>query len=86
MNYWTKVNPKGYKVLKKIISQDEVFEIRKNLDSFFSGYPKKRMLNLEDSIKEVGSIENISNQGYRPFASGISGPGTNLIFAIRYQK
>ena len=59
MNYWTKVNPKGYKVLKKIISQDEVFEIRKNLDSFFSGYPKKRMLNLEDSIKEVGSIENI---------------------------
>ena len=41
---------------------------------------------LTNSLSFVGSIENISNQGYRPFASGISGPGTNLIFAIRYQK
>ena len=42
--------------------------------------------NFSKTVSFVGAIENISNKGYRPFASGISGPGTNLIFAITYQN
>lgn len=37
------------------------------------------------TLSLVAAIENISNKGYRPYASGISGPGTNIIFAITYQ-
>lgn len=40
---------------------------------------------FSDTISLVGAIENIVNEGYRPYASGISGPGTNLIFAITYK-
>ncbi|MGC6525668.1 MAG: TonB-dependent receptor [Flavobacteriaceae bacterium] len=42
--------------------------------------------NFSKTVSFVGAIENITNKGYRPFASGISGPGTNLIFAITYQN
>ena len=52
MNYWFKTDRKGYKILKKIISDQEVSEIRKNLDNFFTKIPTRRMLNLEDSIEE----------------------------------
>lgn len=38
------------------------------------------------TISLMGAIENISNVGYRPYASGISAPGTNLIFAITYNN
>lgn len=41
---------------------------------------------FSDSISFVGAIENITNEGYRSFASGISGPGRNLIFSITYQN
>ena len=41
---------------------------------------------FSDTISLVGSIENISNQGYRPFASGISAPGSNFIFSISYKN
>jgi len=36
------------------------------------------------SLSVVGAIENITNQRYRTFSSGISAPGTNLICAITY--
>ena len=39
---------------------------------------------FSDTISFIGSIENILNEGYRPYASGISAPGTNFIFAISY--
>ena len=39
-----------------------------------------------ENISFVSALENISNEGYRPFASGISGPGTHLIFAITYKN
>ncbi len=41
---------------------------------------------FSDTISFVGAIENITNEGYRPFASGISAPGRNLIFSITYQN
>ena len=37
------------------------------------------------SISVVGAIENITNQRYRTFSSGISAPGINLIFAVTYK-
>jgi hemoglobin/transferrin/lactoferrin receptor protein len=39
-----------------------------------------------DTLSFVSALENISNEGYRPFASGISAPGTHLIFAITYKN
>ena len=37
------------------------------------------------SISVVGAIENLTNQRYRTYSSGISAPGTNLIFAVTYK-
>jgi hemoglobin/transferrin/lactoferrin receptor protein len=37
------------------------------------------------SLTIVGAVENITNQRYRTFSSGISAPGTNLICAITYK-
>jgi hemoglobin/transferrin/lactoferrin receptor protein len=39
---------------------------------------------FSDTLSFIGSIENILNEGYRPFASGVSAPGANFIFAISY--
>ena len=39
---------------------------------------------FSETISFTGSIENILNEGYRPYASGISAPGANFIFAISY--
>lgn len=32
----------------------------------------------------IATLENITNQLYRPYSSGISAPGTNLILALKY--
>lgn len=36
------------------------------------------------AISLTATIENITNRRYRPYSSGISAPGTNLIIAVRY--
>ena len=41
---------------------------------------------LSKTLSLVGAIENISDEGYRPYASGISGPGRNIILAITYNN
>jgi hemoglobin/transferrin/lactoferrin receptor protein len=41
---------------------------------------------FSNTLSFVSALENISNEGYRPFASGISAPGTHLIFAITYKN
>jgi hemoglobin/transferrin/lactoferrin receptor protein len=46
----------------------------------------RTQFNFSKTVSFIGAVENIFNKGYRPFASGISGPGTNLIFAITYQN
>lgn len=38
---------------------------------------------LNDYISISGGVENIFDQHYKPFASGISGPGKNFILALR---
>ncbi len=39
---------------------------------------------ISDNISIVASIENLTNKLYRPYSSGISAPGINFIFAIKY--
>ena len=39
---------------------------------------------LTDSMNLTASVENITNQRYRPYSSGISAPGTNWIVSLRY--
>lgn len=45
----------------------------------------RTQFDFDNSLSVVGSIENITNQRYRTFSSGISAPGTNLICAITYK-
>jgi len=45
----------------------------------------RTQFDFNKSLSVVGTIENITNQRYRSFSSGISAPGTNLICAITYK-
>ena len=45
----------------------------------------RMQFDFNESLSAVGTIENITNQRYRTFSSGISAPGTNLICAITYK-
>ncbi|MBT8315410.1 MAG: TonB-dependent receptor, partial [Maribacter sp.] len=40
--------------------------------------------NLTNSFRISGSVENMTNQLYRTYSSGISAPGTNLILGVSY--
>ena len=40
---------------------------------------------ISNSLKASLSLENITNQRYRSYSSGIAAPGTNLIIAIGYR-
>jgi len=33
----------------------------------------------------TAALENITNQRYRPYSSGISAPGRNLVLALKYK-
>lgn len=45
----------------------------------------RTQFNFNNSISCTAALENITNQRYRAFSSGISAPGTNLILAITYK-
>ncbi|AXT18763.1 TonB-dependent receptor [Flavobacteriaceae bacterium AU392] len=40
---------------------------------------------ISDQLSLTGTIENITNQLYRQYSSGISAPGLNAILALRYK-
>jgi hemoglobin/transferrin/lactoferrin receptor protein len=40
---------------------------------------------LNQYVLITASLENITDQRYRPYSSGIAGPGTNFILSLRYQ-
>lgn len=40
---------------------------------------------LTDELRLNAALENITNQRYRPYSSGIAAPGTNLIVAASYK-
>ena len=54
------------------------------------GFPAWNILNakanykINDGFAVSFSVENIFDRMYRSFASGVSAPGRNFIFSIRY--
>jgi hemoglobin/transferrin/lactoferrin receptor protein len=42
----------------------------------------RTQFNFNSSVSFVGAVENITNQRYRTYSSGIASAGTNLIMAI----
>ena len=45
----------------------------------------RTQFDFNDSVSFVGALENITNQRYRTYSSGIASAGTNLIMAITYK-
>ena len=45
----------------------------------------RTQLDFNNSVSFVGAIENITNQRYRTYSSGIASAGTNLVMAITYK-
>tara|TARA_B110000483_G_scaffold46166_1_gene57646 strand:+ start:1087 stop:3489 length:2403 start_codon:yes stop_codon:yes gene_type:complete len=45
----------------------------------------RTQFDFSNSISFVGAVENITNQRYRTYSSGITSAGTNLIMAINYK-
>ncbi|MEE4176820.1 MAG: TonB-dependent receptor [Bacteroides sp.] len=45
----------------------------------------KMRYQLNHHFRVSGGIENITNQRYRPYSSGLAAPGTNFIVALEYQ-
>ena len=45
----------------------------------------RTQFDFNDSVSFVGAVENITNQRYRTYSSGIASAGTNLIMAITYK-
>jgi hemoglobin/transferrin/lactoferrin receptor protein len=43
----------------------------------------KAMYRLSDRISISAGVENITDQRYRPYSSGISGPGRNFVLSLR---
>ena len=39
---------------------------------------------FSEKLSLIASLENITDQRYRPYSSGISAPGRNLILALKY--
>jgi hemoglobin/transferrin/lactoferrin receptor protein len=43
----------------------------------------KAMYQLAGQLSLIVGMENITSQRYRPYSSGLTGPGRNLIFSLR---
>ena len=43
----------------------------------------KALYRLSSQVSLTAGIENITDRRYRPYSSGISGPGRNFILAVR---
>jgi hemoglobin/transferrin/lactoferrin receptor protein len=43
----------------------------------------KALAELSSSITLTAGLENITDQRYRPYSSGLAGPGANLVVALR---
>ena len=47
-------------------------------------YNFRSKYSFSEKIDFTFSIENISDELYRPYSSGISAPGFNVIFSVNY--
>ncbi len=66
----------------------EIYAIDDNGDPYAAGWYTlnfKANYRLTDKISLTGGLENITDRRYRPYSSGISGAGRNLILSLRAQ-
>ncbi|GAB4278835.1 MAG: TonB-dependent receptor [Marinilabiliales bacterium] len=66
--------------------KDEIYAKDSNGQNYAPGWYTlnyKALYFLTNSISISAGIENITDQRYRPYSSGISGPGRNFIFSIK---
>ena len=76
----------GLKMLEDMSPYGEDNENKGTAEGFpaWNTLNAKAIYNLNENLSLRFSIENIFNQMYRPFASGVSGAGRNFIFSIKY--
>ena len=92
-----KIKIDGFVVYNNELSFDQLAPSERDkdflyaLDSDGNPYsPSWYTLNLRSqyqfgkNLSLTATVENITNQRYRPYSSGISAPGTNVILALKY--
>ena len=69
------------------ISKDYIYELDANGNPYSPSWYTlnvRSQYELSDSFKLTASLENITNQRYRPYSSGISAAGRNFILGLGY--
>lgn len=69
------------------ISKDYIYELDANGNPYSPSWYTlnlRSQYELSNSLKLTASLENITNQRYRPYSSGITAAGTNLILGLGY--
>ncbi len=64
----------------------EIYALDENGNSYAPAWYTlnvKALYQLTEMISISGGVENLSDQRYRPYSSGISGAGRNVLFALR---
>ena len=67
-------------------AKDEIYALDANGNTFAPAWYTlniKALYNLSETFKITAGVENLTDQRYRPYSSGISGPGRNFILALR---
>ena len=68
--------------------KDEIYALDSNGNTYSPSWYTlnlKATYDLEPSFQLSAGIENLTDQRYRPYSSGLSGPGRNFIFSVRYR-
>jgi hemoglobin/transferrin/lactoferrin receptor protein len=66
--------------------KNEIYALDANGNTFAPAWYTlniKALYNLSETFKITAGVENLTDQRYRPYSSGISGPGRNFILALR---
>ncbi|MEB8346059.1 TonB-dependent receptor [Flavobacteriaceae bacterium KMM 6898] len=69
------------------IGKDYIYELDANGNPYSPSWYTlnvRSQYQLSNSLKITASLENITNQRYRPYSSGITATGTNLILGLGY--
>ncbi len=97
LNYQSgRLNIQFYAVYQGEKSYEDMPEEEKGKDEIYAKDPNgnnyapawhtlniKAMYELSDALSISAGIENLTDQRYRPYSSGISGPGRNFILSLR---
>jgi hemoglobin/transferrin/lactoferrin receptor protein len=65
----------------------EIYAIDKNGNPYSPGWYTmnfKAMIQFASGFTITAGLENITDQRYRPYSSGIVAPGRNFILSVRY--